>query len=45
MAHVPGVVAWTRNNGMEALEAKLKSKYGEGIKKYAWFFGGRGPLA
>jgi hypothetical protein len=29
--HVTGIVSWTKNNGMDALEKKLKGKYKEGL--------------
>lgn len=29
--HVSGIVTWTKNNGIEALEGKLKAKYKEGL--------------
>ena len=29
--HVSGIVSWTKNNGLDALEAKLQTKYGESL--------------
>lgn len=33
--HVTGIVSWTRNNGLDALDGKLKGKYGKVLKDYA----------
>lgn len=35
VSHVTGIVSWTKNNGMEALETKLMSKYKEGLTALA----------
>jgi len=32
VSHVSGIVSWTKNNGLEALEAKLKGKYKQTLK-------------
>lgn len=31
--HVLNIVNWTRNNGLDALDTKLKGKYGETLSK------------
>jgi len=32
VAHVSGIISWTKNNGLEALENKLKGKYKQCLK-------------
>ena len=32
VSHVSGIISWTKNNGMEALDTKLRGKYKEGLK-------------